>query len=292
MEFYQLEESKIGDEMKDKIIVITGASDGIGAEAARKLSAMGAEVVIVGRSPEKTKALALELKAKYYLADYTKLDEVRRLAGELNRDYPRIDVLANNAGGIFGKRETTIDGHEKTMQVNYLAPFLLTNLLIDNLIASKTAVINTSSIANKILSRFDIDDLELEKNYNQRVAYGNTKLENILFTKELNKRFHAKGISTVAFHPGNVATNFASDTSDLLRYIYHTPLKKLVLISPKKGADTLVWLASTVADKDWKSGGYYYKRKLSNKIAPAANNETYARSLWDQSEKFINQGNS
>jgi NAD(P)-dependent dehydrogenase (short-subunit alcohol dehydrogenase family) len=273
--------------LKDKVIVITGASDGIGEQAARKLHLMGATVVIVGRSENKTKTIASELNSKYYLADFAILEEVRDLAAKLKKDYPRIDVLVNNAGGIFGKRELTVDGHEKTMQVNYLAPFLLTNLLMDILISSQASVINTSSIGNKILSKFNIDDIELMKNYNPRVAYGNAKLENILFTKELNKRFHSKGVSTAAFHPGNVATNFANNTTDLLKYVYHTPLRKLFLISAEKGADTLVWLASTSPDKDWVSGEYYYRRKISNKVSPDALNESYAKKLWNQSEEFI-----
>jgi NAD(P)-dependent dehydrogenase (short-subunit alcohol dehydrogenase family) len=275
--------------MNNKIIVITGASDGIGAEAARQLYAKGSTVVIVGRSPEKTKAVADELNAKYYIADFSKLSDVRKLASDLRRDFPRIDVLANNAGGIFGERELTVDGHEKTMQVNYLAPFLITTLLMDVLVASKAIVINTSSIAHKVFSKFDINDIEVANSYTQKVAYGNAKLENILFTKELHKRYHDKGISTAAFHPGNVASNFASDTNSLMRYVYHTPLRKLILISPAKGADTLVWLATTTPGKDWQSGEYYTKRKISKIIDKKINDETLARELWEQSVKFTIQ---
>jgi NAD(P)-dependent dehydrogenase (short-subunit alcohol dehydrogenase family) len=273
--------------MDDKIAIITGASDGIGAEAARQLRAKGASVVIVGRSPEKARAVAREIGAKHYSADFAKLSDVRKLAADLRRDYRRIDVLANNAGGLFGKREITVDGHEKTMQVNHLAPFLLTNLLLDVLIASKAAVINTASVAHKLFSRFDINDLEVARNYTARVAYANSKLENILFTRELHRRYHDQGISTACFHPGIVASNFASTTDDWMRFVYRTPLRRLMLISPAKGADTLVWLASTMPGKDWKSGEYYYKRRISHDILPAATNPDYARSLWEQSEAFI-----
>src|SRR5208283_2113543 len=121
--------------MKDKVIIITGASDGIGAAAARLLKAQGAHVVIVGRSPQKTEKVASELNVPYYLADFAKLNDVRKLAAQLKMDFPRIDVLANNAGGVMGgERMLTVDGHEMTIQVNYLAPFLLTNLLLDTLI--------------------------------------------------------------------------------------------------------------------------------------------------------------
>jgi len=271
--------------MKDKVVVITGASDGIGAEGARQLHRLGATVVVVGRSPTKTKSVADEIGAPSYVADFAVLADVHRLADELNRDFPRIDVLANNAGGIFGERELTVDGHEKTMQVNHLAPFLLTNLLLDVLIASKASVINTSSRAHQMFAKFDINDLEVEHGYTQRIAYGNAKLENILFTKELHRRYHDQGISTAAFHPGSVASNFASDTDSLIRYVYHTPLRRLILITPAKAADTLVWLASTTPGTDWESGDYYAKRKPAKVTEPAANPE-FALKLWDRSAKM------
>ena len=193
----------------------------------------------------------------------------------------------NNAGGIFGKRELTVDGHEKTMQVNHLAHFLLTNLLIGILIKSKASVINTSSIANRVLSDFDINDIELANRYTPQKAYGNAKLENILFTKELHNRFHDSGITTAAFHPGNVASNFANDTTSFMRYAYHSPIKNLFLIPVSKGAETLVWLADKSGDLDWKSGEYYIKKKISNKIDKKALDQSIQKSLWDQSAKFI-----
>src|SRR6185312_5196011 len=143
--------------------VITGASDGIGAAAAKMLAYPGDTLVLVGRSPSKTKAIAEELEADYFLADFTELSQVRALAAALAEKYPRIDVLANNAGGIMGHRELTVDGHEKTFQVNHLAPFLLTTLLIDRLAVSRATIINTSSAAHKAMARFDIDDLDAEK---------------------------------------------------------------------------------------------------------------------------------
>jgi NAD(P)-dependent dehydrogenase (short-subunit alcohol dehydrogenase family) len=273
--------------MNNKVVIITGASDGIGAEAARQLHDRGAQVVIVGHTEQKAKALARELNVPYYLADFAKLDDVRQLAARLRKDYPRIDVLANNAGGIFGDRTLTIDGHEKTMQVNHLAPFLLTNLLIDILVESKAAVINTSSAANKLLSDFDINDLDVKRKFSPNKAYGNSKLENILFTKELHNRYHAQGISVAAFHPGNVATNFAANSTSPMRFVYQSPFKHLFgLISPKAGADTLVWLASSPPGIDWQSGEYYYKRKPAKAIDQAYDADL-AKLLWEKSEQMV-----
>ncbi len=269
--------------MEEKIIVITGASDGIGA-AARELHRRGATVVIIGRSPQKTQRIAEELHAKYYIADFAKLDDVRTLAHHLKRDYPHIDVLINNAGGIFGPRELTIDGHEKTMQVNHYAHFLLTTLLLDTLIASKATIINTSSIGNKWLSDFDINDIELGRGYTQHKAYGNAKLANILFTKELHRRYHKQGISAVAVHPGNIASNFADDSNSPMRFIYKTPLARL-LDTPEKGAEPLVWLASSIPGVDWKPGEYYEKRKLA-KAKRQAYDPGLAKTLWEKSEAF------
>jgi NAD(P)-dependent dehydrogenase (short-subunit alcohol dehydrogenase family) len=273
--------------MQDKVIVITGASDGIGKAAARELAKQGAKVVIVGRSADKTKAVADELDADYYIADFAKLSEVRILANKLRANYPRIDVLANNAGGIFGDHTLTEDGFEKTMQVNHLAHFLLTHLLMDILIKSKAVIINTSSVAHQIFAKLDIDDLNMQKRYSANSAYGNAKLENILFTKELQKRYEKDGIFAVAFHPGNVATSFAKDSNSFLKFMYQSPLRHFTgLISPEKGAETLVWLASTKPVREWQPGQYYVNKKLA-KVTAEANDSVLAASLWEQSEAMI-----
>jgi NAD(P)-dependent dehydrogenase (short-subunit alcohol dehydrogenase family) len=190
---------------------ITGASDGIGAAAARRLHRSGEHVVIVGRSPEKTTSVATELGVDYFISDFADLSQIRSLAQQLLERYPRIEVLANNAGGLTHKRVLTVDGHEKTLQVNHLAPFLLTNLLLDRLIESRASVVNTSSSGNWIYARLDTDDLELERGYRAGRAYGNTKLQNILFTRELHRRYHSAGLNAVTFNPGNVSTNFGGN---------------------------------------------------------------------------------
>jgi NAD(P)-dependent dehydrogenase (short-subunit alcohol dehydrogenase family) len=267
-------------------IIITGASDGIGAAAARQLSAKGERVVLSGRSPAKTAAVAHELGAPYHLADYADLDQVRNLANELRATYPRIDVLANNAGGIMGDRELTKDGFEKTFQVNHLAPFLLTHLLMPALIPSQAKVLQTSSIAAQRYGHVDIDDLQNEKNYEPLKAYGTGKLENILFTRELQRRFHDQGISAAAFHPGVVATSFASDTTHLMRHMYHSPLKHLFTISPARGAEPLVWLAEGTPGSTWQPGGYYAKNKLATTNAQA-DDPHLAQQLWDRSAAML-----
>lgn len=207
--------------MSQQTIVITGASDGIGAAAARQLSANGAHVVLVGRSRAKTAAVAAELQAPYHLADFAELEQVRALAAELATAHPRIDVLANNAGGIMGPRDVTRDGFEKTFQVNHLAPFLLTYLLLPTLAPSSAKVLATSSAAAKLWGKIDLEDLQLERAYSPEKAYGNAKLANILFTRELHRRYAKHGIAAAAFHPGTGATNFASDH---LPHPLHQPL--------------------------------------------------------------------
>ncbi|PXA67313.1 SDR family NAD(P)-dependent oxidoreductase [Cryobacterium arcticum] len=270
--------------MSERTIVITGASDGIGAAAARALSQAGERVVLVGRSPQKTEALAAELGVDHHLADFTRLDDVRTLAAELLRRYPRIDVLANNAGGIMGDRQLTVDGHEKTLQVNHLAPFLLTTLLLDRLVASHATVINTSSAANRF-GRINLDDLENDRKYSPNKAYGDAKLANILFTRELHRRYSGRGLVTAAFHPGVVATSFSTDSTSVMRLVYQTALKRL-LISPEKGADTLVWLAGTAAGVDWQSGEYYEKRRVRSANSQASD-AGLATALWERSVDMV-----
>ena len=274
--------------MDTKTIVITGSSDGIGAAAARQLHRDGHRVVVVGRSARKTEAVAREIGADHYLADFTRLDEVRKLAAELDAAYPRIDVLANNAGGVFGDPARTADGFEQTFQINHLAPFLLTSLLLPKLIASRATVIQTSSVGARMAPRIDLDDLAFDRNYSPIRVYGAAKLENILFTKELHRRYHDQGISAVAFHPGNIATNFGKEsTSGLMRFIATNPVTRAVLLTtPEKGADQIVWFAETEPGVDWQPGDYYVKRKPA-RTNPQAADADLARRLWERSEELV-----
>jgi NAD(P)-dependent dehydrogenase (short-subunit alcohol dehydrogenase family) len=270
-----------------KTIVITGASDGIGAAAARRLHQDGHRVVVVGRSPRKTETVAKELGVDSFVADFAVLDDVRRLAAELDAACPGIDVLANNAGGVFGDRAKTVDGFEKTFQVNHLAPFLLTELLLDKLVASKASVIQTSSVAARMVGEIAMHDLEHDQDFNPQRAYGTVKLENILFTKELQRRYGDEGIAAVAFHPGSVATNFAVESDSWLRHLYNNPIGRAFMVSPEKGADQLVWLAEGVPGEDWVPGTYYEKRKPASRNNPQALDFELGRWLWERSEKLL-----
>ena len=273
--------------MTTRTIVLTGASDGIGAAAARELAGKGHEVVLVGRSAEKTAAVARELGAESHLADFADLASVRRLADELGRRHPRIDVLANNAGGIFGKeRVVTVDGHEQTFQVNYLAPFLLTHLLHEQLVAAGGTVVNTSSAANKLFSRLDIADLDAARRYGPRRAYGNAKLEQILFTKEFDRRFRADGLSASAFHPGVVASGFSGATGSAMRAVYTSKLFARFLVPVEKGADTLVYLAEGKPGVDYPTGQYFVDREVA-RPKRQAEDPALARELWERSEAML-----
>ena len=262
-----------------KTIVVTGGSDGIGAAAARALVKAGHHVILVGRNPEKTARVAGELGVPYHLSDYARLSDVVRLAGELNA-YDRIDVLANNAGGAQKERKLTEDGFERTFQINLLAPFLLTNLLLDKLAASHATVIQTASIAANLFGAdFDPADPENEKLYTPFRAYGRAKLCDILFTRELQRRYGDSGITAVAFEPGVVRTNFGSESTAFVNFCYHTPLKYLFTISPKKSARRLTRLALGTPGADFAPGEVYsYKKPLRLKFRDP--DGSAAAALW------------
>jgi NAD(P)-dependent dehydrogenase (short-subunit alcohol dehydrogenase family) len=269
--------------MGRRTIVITGASDGIGAAAARRLSRSGAKIVVVGRSESKTAAVAAELDADHFVADFADLSQVRALADNIRSGYPRIDVLVNNAGGMFTKVRKTVDGNDMIFQVNYLAPFLLTTQLMEVLLDSGASVVNTTSVSQKLLPRVTLTDLESTAQRWPSIAYALTKLAIILFTMELHRRYHAGGLSAAAFHPGYVNSNFgeASGSRFLVFMKQHVPLTVRHTATADQGADQLVWLASSTPGVDWKSGEYYSKGKIA-KANRAAYDPDLARELWDR----------
>ncbi|MEV5823214.1 SDR family NAD(P)-dependent oxidoreductase [Micromonospora haikouensis] len=251
--------------MTGRTIVVTGGSDGIGAEAARQIARARPEhrLVVVGRSAQKTAAVAREVAAAaHFAADYTRLDDVRRLAADIRGSVDRIDALANNAGGIFGERTGTVDGNEKTFQVNLLAPFLLTHLLLEPLRAGDGIVVNTSSASARFVGKVDVNDLNHEKTYAPMRAYGDAKLANILFARGLHARYRSAGINAVAFDPGNVRTGFGAENDGLLtRLLYRTPLSRLALIPPERGGANLAHFLTGTPGVDWEPGLFYSQRK-------------------------------
>jgi NAD(P)-dependent dehydrogenase (short-subunit alcohol dehydrogenase family) len=276
-------------DMQGKTVVITGASAGLGAAAARQLAERGATVVPVGRSPQKTAAVARELGVEPLVADFARLDDVRRLADALLERCERIDVLANNAGGIFPRRVETVDGHELTFQVNHLAPFLLTVLLHPRLAATPGArVLMTSSIGNN-LGHVKLDDLDRRRTpYLSLRVYGTAKLENILMAREIGRRWAGDGIAATAFHPGNVATEFGRDSFSS-GLIYRSPLRRVFLITPEEGAAALVGLA-TQPDANAIDGVYFDRFEPNGRTSKQAGDADLARGLWERSAALVAVG--
>jgi NAD(P)-dependent dehydrogenase (short-subunit alcohol dehydrogenase family) len=273
--------------VRGKTVVITGASSGIGAEAARRLAGLGATVAVVGRSREKTEAVAESVGGRPHLADFTRLDDVRRLAAELLTNYEQLDILANNAGAIFMARTVSADGHELTFQVNYLAPYLLTSLLLPRLSENPAGarVINTGSNAYKSAS-LDLDDLDgSRRGRKQRQAYGESKLATILFTAELARRTEGTGITTMAFHPGLIATDVGRD-SPLFHNLMNSWLGRRLVAGPGHGAEPLLNLA-TAADPADLNGRYFSRLRLETPANVQARDPEVARQLWDRTAKLL-----
>lgn len=269
-------------------IVLTGGSDGIGAAAARILATRDVRLVLVGRSPEKTRAVAEETGAGFHLADFSRLEEVDRLAQEILAEHERIDVLANNAGGIFPGPRITQDGLEQTFQVDHLAPFLLTHRLMGPLLAARGTVVNTASMAARLFSGLDLDDIQTRARFTSNRAYGNAKLANILFTKGLHERFGPQGLSSVAFHPGVVATSFASDSGTLMNRLYQGVAKRL-LTSPQQGGATLAHFVSGTPGADWTPGEYHSDRLRVARTHSAASDQEVVRRHWELSAQLLRE---
>src|SRR5262245_4010332 len=221
-----------------RVVVITGGSDGIGAAAARLLARRGDRVVLVGRSPGKTRSAAAQIGAEGHVADFAHLGQVRELAAALVRQHPRIDVLVNNAGLIAGAERTVpAAGHELTLQANHLAPFLLTMLLRDRLAAARASVITTSSQAGTVRgARLDPGDLEMINGYTGLRAYQSSKLANVLFTRELARRCEPLGVSAAAGHPGPVRSQCGRSGPLAVRSVAKSP-GRLSTRAPERAAD-------------------------------------------------------
>jgi len=243
--------------------------------------------VLVGRSADKTAALAEELATEYFLADFTKLSSVRALADRLLAKCPRIDVLANNVSCVGGpERRLSPDGHEMTFQVNSLAGFLLTKLLIARLSKSRATVVCGSGFANR-LGAIDVYDLESEEHYSATRAYCNVQLAQILFVRELYRRYgRGRGIDAAAFHPGNIASNDLREAPSSFRWLYHMSTRHPWAVTPEHGAETLVFLAEGRPEVDFPSGQYFVRGKVANPNKQA-HDRMLAFELWNRSEMMI-----
>ena len=272
--------------MAGRTVLVTGASDGIGAEAARVLAGKGATVLVTGRSADKLRPVAEAVGTEPLVADFSRLDDVRRLAAEVRERTSKLDVLLNNAGGTFAPSKRTHDGHEPNFQVNHLAPFLLTNLLHDRLAAAGSSlVVNTSSIGN-LVGKIVLDDLDYEhRRAREFPAYGTGKLMNIVFTRGIAQRWSSDGIVSVAVHPGPVGSSFGRD-SWLVGLAYRSPLKRLATISVPDGAAPLIALAERGADPAV-DGRYFSRFTPDGRERGQASDQAVIDGLWERSAALV-----
>jgi NAD(P)-dependent dehydrogenase (short-subunit alcohol dehydrogenase family) len=273
-----------GGMMTGKTVVITGATSGLGSVAAGRLAELGANLILVARDRTKAEAMAMLLRNKHpgleaeiHIADLFSLSQVRRLAAELLKAAPRIDVLINNAGAIFAKRETTVDGMERTFALNHMAYFLLTALLLDRLKASAPSrIVNVASEAHRNAA-LDFNDLQTERNYSGWLAYRRSKLANILFTSELARRLSGSGVTSNCLHPGFVATSFGDNNGGPFRLAVGLA-KRFMAISPYQGGETLVHAAS--APEVAGLSGVYFDKNRPREPSSAAQDAEAAKRLW------------
>jgi NAD(P)-dependent dehydrogenase (short-subunit alcohol dehydrogenase family) len=267
------------------LVLLTGATRGIGAATAVELAREGAEVALVGRDPERVGAVAQAARAAgggaavhEHVADLTLMSDVRALAADARDRYEHIDVLANNAGALFASRKVTAEGFEQTFALNHLAPFLLTNLLRDRLAGGR--VVTTSSDAHKTGS-LDLEDLQSAKSYAAMRVYGVSKLCNILFTRELARR--APELHANCFHPGVVRTGFGKNDNGIWRVL--TTIGGPFFRSPQRGARSLEWLALS-PQASALTGEYVQDEKV---LAPSAQAQdaTLAEGLWERSAELV-----
>jgi NAD(P)-dependent dehydrogenase (short-subunit alcohol dehydrogenase family) len=292
--------------MKGKVVVITGATSGIGQVAAERLARMGARIVQIardrGRGQEALKRLgdrASDVAHSIYYADLSRLSEMKRVSAEISKAEPRIDVLINNAGGIFGSRQLTEDGLERTFALNHMAYFVVTHGLRERLVASApTRVVNTASDAHEA-APLGLSDLQSDEAYRGHnflewmryggpgfKVYGRSKLCNILFTRELARRLAGTGVTANCLHPGFVATRFGNQTGGLISFSLR--IAKRFALSPQQGADTLVYLASSpeVANV---TGEYFYKCSPTTPSRDAQD-DLMAQGLWAESIRLARLG--
>ena len=275
--------------MIGKTCLVTGANSGIGWAIAKDLAARGSRVLMVVRNREKGEAARAKVSkstrnqaVELLVCDLSSQRQVRDLAATVVERYDQLDVLVNNAGLILADRILTEDGIETTFAVNHLAPFLLTNLLRERMEDGAPSRIVTVASGVHHGGKIDFDDPSGEHGYSAWQAYSQSKLANILFTRELARRLHGTGVTATCLHPGMVRTGFCRQGPD--SFYFRNWFGRLLLLSPAKGADTAIWLA-TAQEVEGESGGYYRKRQLINP-SQAACDEHIAHRLWRLSDQL------
>jgi retinol dehydrogenase 12 len=280
-------------DIRGKVCLLTGATRGIGRAAADALARTGLTLALVGRDGPRVQETVRAVRSatgnghiEGLVADLSLRSEVRRLAKEVHSRYPRLDVLINNAGAIFTRREETAEGTEKTVALNHLGYFLLTLELLDLLKASAPSrVVNVASEAHRGM-RLDMEDLENRKRYSGLRVYGQSKLMNILFTTELARRLAGTGVTVNALHPGVVATGFGQNTPGLFKFLVR--LAAPFMTTPEKGAETLVYLA-TSPEVEGVTGKYFVKSRQA-RPSPVSRDPELAGKLWVASERLVAAG--
>ncbi|MFC4455733.1 SDR family oxidoreductase [Deinococcus sonorensis] len=273
-------------QMAGKTVLVTGATNGIGKVAARVLTQQGARVVIVGRDPAKTERMAAEIgAARFVIADLSVQAQVRQAAKDVLDQEAQLDVLLNNAGMYLNQRQETPDGIEMTWALNHLGYFLLTQELLPLIRATPQArIVNVSSAAHT-MGRIRWDDPEFRLGYSGWAAYGQSKLANILFTRELSRRLAGSGITANALHPGMVATGFAHNNGSRISRVFS--LLRPFAKTEEQGAQTSIYLSSSpeVAGMS----GLYFSNEQPIKPAPQALDDAAAERLWRLSEEYVNR---
>jgi NAD(P)-dependent dehydrogenase (short-subunit alcohol dehydrogenase family) len=277
--------------MAGKVVLVTGGTGGIGKATATGLARLGARVGITGRDRARAEAAATDIRSTsgnpavdVFVADMSAQAQVRRLAHEVLDAYPRLDVLVNNVGGFWNTRRVTADGLEHTLAVNHLAPFLLTNLLLDRLRASAPARIVTLSSGAQAMGRIDFEDLLGARSYSGQRAYNQSKLANVMFTYELARRLEGSGVTATVLHPGVVRTAFGAEDPARWHRVF-LPVVRPFMESPERGADTPIYLASS-PEVVGVSGRYFANRKPKRSNRTSYDTAAQAR-LWQQSAELV-----
>ncbi len=280
-----------------RVAVITGASSGIGLEAAKSLAERGWRVIATGRDPGRSANAEVLIRSAsrnglvdMLVADLSLMVDAARLAGEIAVLTDRIDLLVNNAGGMAKERVITPEGYEASFAGNHLGPFLLTNRLLpllrraaEGAAPGSVRIVNTSSDGSEMIPGLNLDDLHTFEQYSNGLAYCSGKLANVLFARALAKRLAADGIVAHAFHPGTVASNFFSHTDADVQARYSNV--KTEGLTPTQGADTLIWLAT--ADEPGKSSGGYFYERAPRAANPLAGDDDFVDRFWDVSEALV-----